>query len=981
MDEPVPFGLWLRQLRRARDLTQEALGQQAGCGADTVKKIEAGQRRPSRQLVARLATALRLSDLEGAAFIAAARRPPPTAQPTAVAEVRLPRGSLPVSPTPLVGRVWELANLQQLLTDETARLITLVGPGGTGKTRLALAAAARCAPSFADGALFVSLASASSADEVVSVIARTTGLREMGSALLAEQLHAYLAERALLLVLDNFEHLLPAAPQIAEILAVAPHVVVLATSRAPLRLAGEQEFPVPPLAVPTREPLPPLEQLEQFAAIALFVARVRALQPDFMLDAERAPLVTAICRQLDGLPLAIELAVARLRLFTLAALRDRLAQPLGLLNRGPRDAPQRQQTLAATIDWSFQLLTAAEQRCFARLAVFVSGCTLSDAETVCGEPAAPASDQLAALVEHSLVQRNAQGVEGSRLVMLETIRAYALDRLSVSEEQAAIRERHARTFLALAEEGLVELYGPEQLRWLQRLDAERGNFHAALTWWRAEDPNQALALAAALWPFWDLRGHFREGRAWLEELLPRAPAAPAAVRARALHAIGHFASFQGDYAVAEHALRQSLELYSELHLWARTSHVRCALGLLAWFRGDHALAEAELEASVAQARAADATWETADALHYLGHVVVDRGDDGRAERVFQESLELFQRTGDRRNIALPLKDLGLIASQRGDDATALPLYNASLASSHAIEDTWHIADTLLRLGDLARRRGDLVEAQERYSEALEGWRRMGARGGEAETLTCLGHAALEQRDLPSARRYYQESLALQPASASPRVIASLHYSLGQVAWHTGEAAAAEDAYRTSLELNAQADYLPGVGDCLLGLAELAAFGRAATRAALLLGAAASLRDLPRGFMPLADHTSVARTTRAVAELLAPAELAARSAEGRALTVEQALALARQPTAVEPLPPPPQRPPASATAALLQLGLTAREAEVLLLVSDGLTDQQVATTLVVSIRTVQSHLRTIFSKLGCSTRTAAARIALTVLSNR
>lgn len=980
MGEPAPFGLWLRQLRRERDLTQEALGQQAGCGADTVKKIEAGQRRPSRQLAARLATALRLSDVEGVVFLAAARRSPPTVLPAAVADARRSRLSLPASPTPLVGRVWELANLQQLLTGDTARLITLVGPGGTGKTRLALAAVARCARLFVDGALFVSLASASSADEVVPAIARATGLREMGSTSLTKQLHAYLAERALLLVLDNFEHLLPAVHHVAGILSAAPRVVVLATSRAPLRLAGEQEFPVPPLAVPTREPLPPPEHLEQFAAIALFVARVRALQPDFTLDAERAPLVTAICRQLDGLPLAIELAVARLRLFTLSELRDRLAQPLELLNRGPRDAPPRQQTLAATIDWSFQLLTAAEQRCFARLAAFVGGCTLSDAEAVCGEPAAPASDQLAALVEHSLVQRDAQGVEGSRLVMLETIRAYALERLNVSQERAAIRERHARTFLTLADEGLVKLYGPEQLHWLQRLDAERGNFHAALTWWGAEDPNRALALAAALWPFWDLRGQFREGRTWLEELLPRAPTAPGAVRARALHAIGHFASFQGDYAVAEHALRRSLELYSELQLSARTAHVRCALGLLAWFRGDHALAEVELEASVDQARAADATWETADALHFLGHVVVDRGDAGRAERVFEESLELFRRTGDRRNIALPLKDLGLIASQRGDDATALPLYNASLASSRAIEDTWHIADTLLRLGDLARRRGDLAEAQELYSEALEGWRRIGARGGEAETLNFLGHAALEQRDLPSARRYYLESLALQPASASPRVIASLHYSLGQVAWHAGEAAAAEDAYRTSLELNAQADYLPGVGDCLLGLAELAAFARAATRAALLLGAAASLRNLPRGFMPLADRTIVDRTTRAVAELLTPAELAARSAEGRALTVEQALALARQPTVGEPSPPP-QRSPASATAALLQLGLTAREAEVLLLVSDGLTDQQVATTLVVSIRTVQSHLRTIFSKLGCSTRTAAARIAHTALRNR
>jgi predicted ATPase/DNA-binding CsgD family transcriptional regulator/transcriptional regulator with XRE-family HTH domain/Tfp pilus assembly protein PilF len=978
MSEPAAFGPWLRQLRRARDLTQEALGQQAGCGADTVKKIEAGQRRPSRPLAQRLATALGLSDAERATFLAAARRPGPISSPATLAA---PRPShVPLPTTPLIGRAWELANLQQLLVSGTTRLVTLVGPGGTGKTRLALAAADSCARVFADGVHFVSLASASRVEEVAPAIARTIGLREMGSATLSEQLRTYLADRALLLVLDNFEHLLPAAPQIAAMLSDAPRVVVVVTSRAPLRLIGEQEFPVPPLAVPARVQLPPLEQLEQYAAITLFVARARSLRPDFTLDAQNAPLVTAICRQLDGLPLAIELAVARLKLFTLTDLIDRLAQPLGLLVGGPRDAPQRQQTLAATIDWSFQLLRAAEQRCFARLAVFVDGCTLSDAEAVCGDPAAPISDQLAALVEHSLVQRDAQLVVDGRLVMLDTIRAYALEQLSTSGEYATIRERHAGAFLALAEQALTELYGPYQLRWLQRLDAERGNLHAALTWWGTENPSRALALATALWPFWDLRGHFHEGRAWLVELLPRALDAPAAVRAGALHAIGHFASFQGDYAVAEQALRQSLKLFSELHLPARAAHVRCALGLLAWFRGDHTQALSELEASVAQARAANAIWETADALHYLGHVVVDRGDDARAERIFQESLALFRRTGDQRNIALPLKDLGLIVSQRGDDTTALPLYRESLASSRAIEDTWHIADTLLRLGDLARRSGDLVQAQAFYAEALEGWRRMGARGGEAETLNLLGHAALEQRDLPNARRYYQESLALQQASGSPRVIASLHYSLGQVAWHAGDPAVAEDAYRTSLELNAQADYLPGVGDCLLGLAELAAFSQQGARAALLLGAAGRLRDLPRGFMPLADHTIGERTARAVADLLTPAELAARCAEGRALTLEQALALVRLPMASAPLARHLQQSHDSPVSALQQLGLTAREAEVLLLVARGLTDQQVATALVVSIRTVQSHLRTIFSKLGCTTRTAAAHIAHTALRN-
>lgn len=983
------FGSQLRRLRKLHDFTQEALAQQVGCVVDTIKKIEAGRRRPSRELAALLADTFNLSPAERTDFIRTARIPPgfaplPASLPAGLAVTGAPLRSsvLPNPLTPLVGRTWELANLTTLVHRDAARLVTLLGPGGAGKTRLALAIAHASVGQFAEGVAFVSLAPLAGAAQVAPAIAQALGLREMHGIPLAVQLQEYLAPRRMLLVLDNVEHLLAAAPLIGDLLAAAPRLTILTTSRSALRIAGEHVFPVLPLAVPAHDQVPSLERLDQYAAIQLFVLCAQAVRPGFALTAENAPLVVAICRQLDGLPLAIELAVARMRLFSLPDLLNRLRQPFALLTDGPRDAPARHQALYATVRWSYQLLSPSEQRCFAHLAVFAGGCTAALAEAVCTDPAQPAEttpsliDTLSALIDQSLLQ-SVEGPDGSvRLVLLETIRSYALERLQAAGAEAVLRTRHAEAFLQLAEATLPHLYGPAQIDALHRLESERANCNAALAWWRTHSPEQALQLAGALWPFWDLRGYFSEGRAWLEALLPLAPHAPPAVRARALHGAGSLASFQHDHDTAQAWLAASLALYEALDQPARVAHVRCSLGLSAWFRGNHAEAEALLTASAAAARGAGSVWETADALHFLGHVVFDGGNSARAEVMFRESLELFRRTGDQRNIALPLKDLGLIASQRGEYAAALPLYQQSLVASRAVEDTWHIADTLLRLGDLARLRGDLAQAQALYQEALAGWQRAGARGGIAETLNLLGQIALGQRNLSAAQTYFSQALDLQRAIGSLRVVAGLLYSMGQVAWFADDRARAAAYYRESLDLNAQDGYLPGIGDCLVGFAELAADTNP-MRAARLLGASDTLREQSRGFMPLADQTGVARIIAVLGALLPPARLAASCAEGRAMPLEAAIAYAREPVSAT-YAAPAQVPPASGQiAALHQAGLTAREVDVLLLVAQGLTDQQVAEQLIISIRTVQSHLRSIYGKLGCTTRTAAAHIARTL----
>jgi predicted ATPase/class 3 adenylate cyclase len=474
------------------------------------------------------------------------------------------RNNLPLQPTPLVGREKEVAEVCDLLRGEETRLLTFTGPGGIGKTRVALQAAADLLDDFPDGTFFAPLATLTQAELFFSTVAETLGVQETGEQPLDESLKDYLKERRLLLVLDNFEQVLGAAPTVTELLAAAPGLKVLATSRAPLGLYGEHEYDVPPLSVPDVRHLPDLKVLSQYEAVRLFIERAKAAKADFEVTDESAPAVAEICVRLDGLPLAIELAAARIKMLPPNALLHRLGSSLKLLTGGARDLPERQRTLRATIEWSFALLDEGEQVLFGRLAVFSGGRTLEAIEGICdaeGDLAVDTFEGVSSLLDKSLL-RQEEGPGGEpRFVMLETVHEFAREKLKESAEAEEIKRIHAQYFLTLAEEAYTELKGANQLQWLEKLEAEHDNMRAALSWaLEHKQVELALRLGSALWWFWWMRGHNSEGRRWLEQALAMDGRGSPEVRAMALAGAGALASEQGDLDRAKEACEGGFEL-------------------------------------------------------------------------------------------------------------------------------------------------------------------------------------------------------------------------------------------------------------------------------------------------------------------------------------------------------------------------------------------------------------------------------------
>src|SRR5215207_1559152 len=502
------------------------------------------------------------------------------------------RNNLPIQPTPLVGREKEVADVCERLARPGVRLLTLTGTGGTGKTRLGLQVAAELTDEFEDGVFFVSLAAISDPEFVVPAVAGTLGVKEAGGQPLLESLEDYLREKRILLVLDNFEQVLEAAPMVSELLSAAPYLKVLATSRIPLRLYGEHEYSVPPLALPDPERPPSVERLTQYEAVRLFVERAQAAKVDFSVTNDNAPAVAEICHRLDGLPLAIELAAARIKLLTAQAMLARLGNRLKLLTGGARDLPERQRTLRSTIEWSYGLLEEDEKTLFARLSVFAGGRTLEAIEAICdaeGDLPVDVLDGVESLVDESLL-RQEEGPGGEpRFVMLETIHQYAKEKLQESGESENLRKLHARYFLALAEEAEPRLRGPEDVEWLERLEAEHDNLRAALSWaLERGEAELALRLAGALWRFWEARGLYSEGHRWLEEALAKANGASAAARAKALEGEGWLVYHSGQVDQAVIAAREGLKLSEQAGLGGAVaaSFLRL-LGWMAMLRGDN----------------------------------------------------------------------------------------------------------------------------------------------------------------------------------------------------------------------------------------------------------------------------------------------------------------------------------------------------------------------------------------------------------
>ncbi|MDQ3875521.1 MAG: tetratricopeptide repeat protein, partial [Actinomycetota bacterium] len=635
---------------------------------------------------------------------------PRLASPRAQAKASHP---LPVPATPLVGRDAELDTVVRTLRRPDVRLVTLTGPPGTGKTRLALEAAVALADEF-ERVAFVALASVADPALVASEIAQALGLHEAGGEALVETLADSLRDRRVLLVLDNFEQVLPAADAVARLLASAPRLNVLVTSREALRLSGEREYLVPPLELPDLVRLPDHRSLARFDAVRLFVERVQAVKSGFELTEENAAAVAELCVRLDGLPLAIELAAARGRTLTPQALVPRLGRGLKLLTGGARDLPARQRTMHAAVEWSHALLDPSEQRLFARLSVFAGGCTLDAAEAVCEgaeERSGDVLDGVASLVEKSLLGWSERGGE-PRFEMLETIREYARERLAESGEAEALALKHADYFLRLAERADPELgRGREQATWHDRMEAEHDNFRAALAFLRDRACVAAvLRLAGALSHFWLVRGHLSEGRNWLESALAAAPEDRSAVRARALLGAGPLAAMQGDVESARRFLEESLALYRELGDESRIAAAVGDLGLVTVIQGDTAEGMRLHEEALALARALGDRPGIAGQLVNLSHLTLIAGDHDRAVLLGGEALALFRELGDEEGVATALGNLSLASLARGRPEEAVDSLAETLRLSLRLGYRDRIAGGLVGVGAVLASRDDWEEA-------------------------------------------------------------------------------------------------------------------------------------------------------------------------------------------------------------------------------------------------------------------------------